>query len=284
VIDMPIVYDGLLNGVAGMNTDGTFASYHGMVANALVGAPANVSADTAHAGGAYAVGAINTSIPNLTIVPFYYNINNTANATWLEATYDLPSVVKMQATYANVSANGATKTLLNSLSVTDTSTDAYALQATVKVSDIELSAAYSKTTEGFIPVANTANNFATSKIYTAGHIGGTTTSRIAGAPDTTGYKLQAKTTISDVRLGAAYHSFDLGSNANGGGAGGYYNGLSTTAMSGLNPSAVEVYATTKFDVVNILASYTSEMEIGKDAGNVKAYDQQTLRVVARIDF
>jgi hypothetical protein len=29
--------------------------------------PAIVSADTVHAGGAYAVGAINTSIPNLTI-------------------------------------------------------------------------------------------------------------------------------------------------------------------------------------------------------------------------
>jgi len=267
---------GLLNGPTngGVNGFGDFRNFHGAI-----------DANNTHDGGAYAVGVINNTISNTTLSAFGYMINDTATAVWVDAAYEMPESFKVQAMYANMTAIDATEKYLKNNSVaTGMSTDAIAMKVTASInSGLKIFVAGSKVSDGFLPIANAANNFATSKIFTAGHIGGTFSSRIAGAAGTTAYSTGLRGEISDIRYGATYHSFDFSKNINGGGAAGYF-GVAAGPMldASLKPKTVELYAATKLIGVNFMAAYLAEIESAFE--NNEKIDNHTFRLVGRLDF
>jgi len=285
--------DGESNTLAGpnlktINAGAAFANYQDLKTNAgaVLGAGGAVS------GGALAIIAVNNSITNLTIHPAYYSVNNVANAFWLDAAYNVPSIAKIEAQYADVKADGFLDRTLKVLGATDTTTDAYAVRVSGDVYGVKLGASYSSVDKGVLPVGNTATNFATTPIYTAG-VGGTMTGMLAGAPDTTGYKIDMNTKLYGIDLGAYYNSFEMKSNNGGGGIGGYYQvgalgipqmlGTLPAGVTTLKPSSSAITAGAKVDQVNLLAAYVAENNIGYDATGNKL-NQKVVRVVASINF
>lgn len=266
---------GLLSGPTdgGVNGFGDFRNFHGAI-----------DADTTHDGGAYALGAINKSIQNTTLSAFAYKINDTASALWADAVYEQKESFKAEAMYANITVIDATQKFLNNRNITDMSTDAVALRLTANITkELKVFAAGSKVSDGFLPIANAGNNFATSKIYTAGHIGGTFTSRIAGAAGTTAYSAGLRGEMNSIRFGATYHHIDFSKNATGGGAAGYYSNVANAKLdASLNPKTLELYAATKVIGVNFMAAYLAEMDSA--FVNNEKVDNHTFRLVGRLDF
>ena len=264
--------DGPTNG--GVNGFGDFRNFHGAI-----------DANNTHDGGAYVIGAANKSIQNTTVSAYGYKINDTADALSIDAAYEIQKSFKAEAMYANITVIDETKTFIqDTRNVTDMSTDAIALKLTASITnELQLFVAGSKVSDGFLPIANASNNFATSKIYTAGHIGGTFSSRIAGAAGTTAYSLGLRGDMNSVRFGATYHNFDFSENSAGGNVAGYYSNIVNENLdASLNPQTVELYASTKVIGVNFMAAYLAEMESAYVDNN--KIDNHTFRLVGRLDF
>jgi hypothetical protein len=276
---------------AGINTktvtsNGTFYNYH---ANAGVGDAV---------GGAYALAMVNKSIPNLTVHPVYYNVLDTAMAYWVDATYNVPNIVKIEALYANVDPVGATQRTLDALkaAASNDTTTAYAGQLSGEFAGVKLAGAYSSVSKGFLPVANTATGFKKTKIYTASILADGT---VAGRPDTTGWKLSAGYTIAGIDLAASYAGYNVGKND---GKANWFNAVNITdgalygvavpnraAVNGApagveyKPSEIDLSASTKVDEINLALYYINVKEFAKSAAGAKT-DLQAVRLVASINF
>lgn len=210
---------------------------------------------TTDATGAYALGMINKSVSNLTIHPVYYDVVNVAKAFWVDLTYNVPSIATVEAMYAHMEPTGVYST--------KDKTDAYAAKVSGAVSGINLAASYASIGDGFLPVGNTATGFATTKVYTAG-VGGSTTGFLAGAADSTSWKVEASTKVADVTLGAYYNAVSVGDKGG-------------TTYKNQDVSSVALTAAVKVDEVNLMAAYISE-------SNDKLDDNQIVRVIASINF
>lgn len=150
--------------------------------------------------GAYAVAIVNNSFKPLTAQAWYYNVQNVADAYWLQADINCQLVkgLTIGAQYADISTKG----LLDGAG--DSSAYAFKL-GYAGVENLSVSAAYSKADdEGTLKVANVATNNlggAQSKLYTEawwnyGYV---------GAPDAEAWNLTAEYDIKDVvKVGAYY--------------------------------------------------------------------------------
>lgn len=233
------------------------ASY---VGTNVVGTPAN-SIDR----GAFAVAMVNKSVPNLTIHPVYYDVTRVGKAYWIDLAYDA-KIVKVEGLYTNLEANTQTFGLT---SANDKNTGAYALKVSGKVADlVTLGASYSAVEKGTLNVWNFAtynNGTPTTKLYTAG-AGGSATGFIPGIVDTTGFKVEASTTLAGFGLGAYYNSFEVGTNG-------------VAAATKYKPNAAALIVDKKVSDIDLHVAYISENDI-----NAAKADQQVVRVVATLKF
>jgi hypothetical protein len=237
--------------------------------------------------GAYMLAAVNSAIPNTTLAGFYYGVNDVANAYWISAAYDA-KVAKIEAIYAGIEAQGDVKRTLNSLGVTDVTTDAYAAKVSGALAGVSLGASYSNVSKGSLGIGNVAtlrNNTAVvpagtttavttnTKLPTAG-IGGSTTAGAAGWDDTTGYKIEAGYAVAGVNLGAYYNNIEVGKDS--------LQGALTGEIAKYTLSSYGLTAATKVDEINLLAAYISEDNGGVAKSAMR--DQSIVRVVASINF
>jgi hypothetical protein len=116
--------------------------------------------------GAYAAGIVNNSFKPLTAQAWYYNVQDVADAYWLQADINCQLVkdLKMGAQYSEMSPKGA------GVGVAGTTEDssAYAFKLGYEgIQNLKLSAAYSEVdNKGGLPIANVATGFGQSKLYT----------------------------------------------------------------------------------------------------------------------
>jgi hypothetical protein len=166
----------------------------------VVGSGANFN--TFLSKGAYAAGMVNNSLKFLTAQAWYYDIENVANAYWLQAdwTCQLVKDIKVGVQYADMDPKG----IVNNAGVTKDSSAYAAKLAYVGIDKLNLSAAYSKVSDkGSLKIANVATDNLSSgqsKLYTEawwnyGYV---------GAPDASSVNLTAEYDAGIAKLGAYY--------------------------------------------------------------------------------
>jgi imipenem/basic amino acid-specific outer membrane pore len=115
--------------------------------------------------GAYAVGAINNSFKPLTAQAWYYNVQDVADAFWLQADINCQLVpgVKIGGQYAEMSPKGTGVVVAGK-----DDSSAYAFKVGYEgIPNLNVSASYSKVDEkGGLQIANVATGFGQSKLYT----------------------------------------------------------------------------------------------------------------------
>ncbi len=157
-------------------------------------------------GGAYAVAAVTKLIPNTVAQVWFYDVDEIANAWWLQADVDLADLtpgLTFGAQYAYLDPQGAIKALKES--------SAWAVKVGYGMDNLKLAAAYSTTdSDGVVVIANTATGAAVgsqSKLYTEawwsyGYV---------GRPDTDSWMVSAEYNMEDVAdFYAQYTAADQG--------------------------------------------------------------------------
>ena len=219
--------------------------------------------------GAYAFGALVKPSKELGINAWYYNVQNIADAAWLDANYAV-SGVNLGAIYAQMMPKGA----LNG----NDDTSAFALKAASKVGPVSLLAAYSSVSEdGILPVGNTATGFKKTKLPTAGIYNDGV---IVAAPGANTFKIKAAMPVGPVKLTAQYIST---TNDNDDGT-----VRPVTAFGGAfgkEVDEIDLVAATKVADVNLKAIFMNRT-FGTNAndGRVVFSDTNHIRIIAGIDF
>ena len=129
-------------------------------------------------------------LDDLTLTGFYYNVENILDSIYADANYKYKNL-ELSSQFIAMLPKDKLSTKFNN---NDDETIAYGLKASFTYSIFKFSLAYTQTSEdGFIPIANLADNMIKTPLYTATISGD---SDIAGLTDTTGYKasLRAKVT------------------------------------------------------------------------------------------
>jgi len=216
--------------------------------------------------GAYAVAAVNKSVPNTTLQAWYYNVCNIADAYWLQADTKVMNMINLGAQYASMNPDNVAD---------DRSTDMFALKASVDVAGVNIYGAYSSVSDGTLGFANVATGDKTmmytglASVYFDGEI--------VSAPDTDAWKIGASTKmVPGVMLLASYGQAETGNN---GGTAAPFGGLS---VQNNDYSAWDVVAKTKAGSVDLTAIYT-EFE-RESATGVKTLDNALFRVIASLKF
>lgn len=212
------------------------------------------------ASGAYAFGAINKSIPNTTVQAWYYNVDATADAYWLQADTKVAGMVDLGVQVANMDPKAAgTK-----------DTTIYAVKAAVDVAGANVYAAYSSADDNGVTTSN-FSNVATgdkSMIYTALgsiYMDGEHTTK----SDTDAWKVGASTKmVPGVTLSASYGQAETDGNG--------------TPANKAEYSAWDMVAAGKVGPVGLTAIYT-QYEKENNVGT-KTIDTDTLRIIASLKF
>ena len=211
--------------------------------------------------GAYAVAAINKSIPNTTVQGWYYNVLDVADAYWLQADAKVMGMVDLGAQYANMDPKAA-----------GNDSKIWAVKAAVDVAGFNVYAAYSEADK------DGANNFANvstadkTKIYTGDgsiYMDGIVTR--AGAET---YKIGASTKmVPGVTLAASYCD------------------ASDVGAANRDISAWDLTASGKIGALGLTAIYTQVDNKTDAAGVIGAVgsiyagrDTDTLRLIAYLKF
>jgi imipenem/basic amino acid-specific outer membrane pore len=225
--------------------------------------------------GAYALAAINSSIPGTTVQAWYYELPQLATAMWLQADAKIAGMVSLGAQYAVLDPQTNVDTVLGA-NVEDSAI--WALKAGVDVAGMNFYAAYSKANDGGVTgFANVATGDKT-KIYTGD--GSVYMDGIVTAPGTRTTKLGMTAKVADVALAASYTM-----------AKDYFN------VSDNNINGWDVSAATKVGAVNLQAIYTlvdnSDVSTEYDPRNLGALsanafyggrDLETIRLIATLPF
>jgi hypothetical protein len=224
--------------------------------------------------GAYAAGVINKSIPDTTVQAWYYNVDNVADAFWLQADAKVLGMVNIGVQYAGMSPDGTTRDLTAVSSQRDT--DVTAVKASVDVAGVNLYAAYSSVTDGTLGFSNVATGDKSSLYTTLGSI--YLDGEIAAAPDTNTWKVGASTKlVPGVALSTSYGVAKTGDNEGTAAVGA---GASTRNCEF---TAWDVVANTQVGPVGLTAIYT---QFEKDVDNTTAGDNLTdsIRIIASLKF
>jgi len=220
------------------------------------GQTASLSAgfDTFGAKGAYAAGAINSSLPNTTLQGWYYNVVDLATAYWLQADTKVAGMVNLGAQYAGMDPDSKFGNLNDST--------IWAVKGAVDVSGVNLYAAYSSADkDGVLGFANTATGDKT-KIYTG--LDSIYMDGIVTRPGTDAIKVGASTALAGVKLAAAY---------------------TDCSVDGANNdiSGIDLSVSGKAGPLNLQAIYTM-VDNEAASGNYSGLDRDTIRLIAVLPF
>lgn len=220
--------------------------------------------------GAYAVAAINKSLPNTTVQAWYYNVGQIADAYWLQADTKVLGMVNLGAQFAGMNPDSALGG-----GTADRSTEMYALKASADVAGVNVYGAYSSVNDGTLGFANVATGDKTMMYTGLGSV--YFDGEIVSAPDTDAWKLGASTKmVPGFTFAASYGEAETGNN---GGTAAPLGGLS---VQDNDYSAWDVVANTKVGPVDLTAIYT-EFE-RENAAGVKTLDNALFRVIASLKF
>ncbi len=214
--------------------------------------------------GAYAVAAINKSIPNTTAQAWYYNVGNVADAFWLQADSKLMGMVDLGVQYAGMNPDNSSSIL----PATAESTDVFSIKAAADVGPVNVYAAYSTVDSGALGFANVATGDKSMVYTTLGSI--YMDGEIVAAPDTDAWKIGASTkAVPGVTLSASYCQADQGTN--------------NATRAETDYSAWDITAATKVGPVGVTAIYT---QFDKDLKATDTTDKttDTLRIIASLKF
>lgn len=210
--------------------------------------------------GAYAAGAINKSLPGITMQGWYYNVVQIADAYWLQADAKLmDNMIDVGAQFANMDPKAS--------GTKDTSI--YAVKAALNIANSNFYAAYSSAGNG----ENNTNfsNVATgdkSMIYTAlgsVYFDGEHTTK----SDTDAWKIGASTKmVPGVTLSASYGEAEAGDNG--------------TNRAKADYNAWDLIANTNVGPLALTAIYTEYEK--ENAAGVKTIDTDSFRVIASLKF
>ncbi|MDD2781710.1 OprD family outer membrane porin [Sulfuricurvum sp.] len=220
--------------------------------------------------GAYAVAAINKSIPNTTVQAWYYNVGQIADAYWLQADAKVLGMVNLGVQYAGMNPDSALGG-----GTSDRSTEMFALKAAVDVAGVNVYGAYSSVNDGTLGFSNVATGDKTMMYTGLGSV--YFDGEIVAAPDTDAWKIGASTKmVPGVTLSASYAEAETGN-----------NGAAAAAVAGLSLqdndySAWDVVASTKAGPVDLTAIYT-EFDRENSVG-VKTLDNALFRLIASLKF
>jgi len=234
--------------------------------------------------GAYAVAAINKSVPNTTLQAWYYNVPEIADAYWLQADTKVMDMINVGVQYAGMMPKISGTTADNAGYAASASTldgvkkdsDVFAIKASADVAGVNVYAAYSTVSTGTLGFANVATGDK-SMLYTSlGSI--YMDGEIAAAPDTDAWKIGASTKmVPGVTLSASYAEAETGANTDAIAA--------VAGASTLNTdyTAWDLTAATKVGPVDLTAIYTS---FDKDVTATDTSDKttDTLRIIASLKF
>ena len=201
------------------------------------------------ADGAYALGVLNKSIPNVPVNLWYYNVQDVADAAWIDANAKF-GMVSVKAIYATMMPKAAGAN----------DTDAYALKVSAKAANVKVCLAYSSVSDGALPVANTATGFKKTKLPTAGvYADGT----VVAQPDTDSFKIKASTKVAGFGLTAQYISADIDNGSDRIGTDAEFDLILSKKVADINVKAL--YINRDFEVnqgaadadhIRIIASYS----------------------------
>jgi hypothetical protein len=225
--------------------------------------------------GAYAFGAVNTSIENTTLQAWYYDVNNVADAYWIQA--DVKNIADM----INVGAQYASMDPDNNSFGTANDLDAWAVKVSGTVSDVNLFVAYSSVddtnaNDSTLVVANTATQDKT-KLYT-----GTSSiymdGAVVGGRDTDTWKIGASTKVAGYSLAASYATAERGNN-------------NVALTNEVDYDAFDFSVGTNVGAIALKAIYTNfekdtnNNATAKGATSASAnYETDTVRIIASVKF
>jgi hypothetical protein len=180
-----------------------------------------VAGKAVNPGGMLVLGAKNNSIKSIPIQAWYYNTLDVMQAWWIQAdakTKDLGPLKKASLSVigAGIGLNSKIERMVKSgdFGNTNTKTDdtvAIATKAAASIGKFSAYAAFSQTSEGNLPVANTATNYKKTKLPTASVFND---GMVAAQPDTTAFKIGAGMKIGDTSsIGISYGAYSVGKNA-----------------------------------------------------------------------
>jgi hypothetical protein len=226
-------------------------------------------------GGAYAFGVVNTSIENTTLQAWYYDVNDLADAIWLQADVkNIADMVNVGVQYGSIDSSKD-----NSIVKSADDLDAWAAKISGTVSDVNLFVAYSDVSEAKtqqLVMANTATQDKT-KLYTGTgsiYMDGS----VVGSADTQTWKIGASTTIAGYSLAANYTSADNGGNGAGSANDWDVDGYDFSVGTKVGAIALKaIYTAIDADENN---AKTSALTPGYVAGK----DFETIRIIASVKF
>lgn len=247
----------------------------------LAGSPGRTvdmnSFNTFYTDGAYAVGAVNASIPNTTVQAWYYNVVNIADAFWLQADTKIAGMVSLGGQYATMATKGGGETVQDAVYAATDDSSIWAVKAAVDVSGVNLYAAYSSADEdGLLGFSNTSTADKT-KIYT-----GTDSIYFDGvvtAPGVDTYKIGASGSVMGVKLAAAYVNCEDMYNDTVDG----FDFSASTSVGNLGLTAMYTIVNNDADELN---PALTDIRTPAAAGSpfYKGRDIDTLRLIASLKF
>ena len=209
--------------------------------------------------GAYAAAALVKPMADLGLNLWYYNVQNIADAAWLDANYAINGI-NLGAVYAQMMPKGQIAAF--------TDTSAYALKVDSKVGPVSLLGAYSSVDDdngqNVLPVANVATGFKKTKLPTAGVYND---GFVVAQPGSDTFKLKAGMPVGSVNLTAQY--------------------VSTTndTYAKFDVDEIDLIAATKIADINLKAIYVNRaFKNDAASGCVCNSDSDHIRIIAGIDF
>jgi len=229
-----------------------------------IGATAGtVGANQAIGNGAYLLAAHYTGIKKTNLNGYVYNLRSLAKAYWFDAETsfagtDVFKGVNFKIAYAQVDPEGGSET------------EAVSAEIATKVSNVDLSAAYSNVGTGTLGIYNLAGAGVKTNLYTSNAYGYGDES---GATDTKSWKVKAATDIMGVNTTAQYSVYDHGNSAGG--------GMVFGPVAGVEAKNFELILEKKIAEVDFLVAYmyTDNVTFTNAAG-----EADTVRFVARYNF
>jgi len=208
--------------------------------------------------GAYAFGAVAKPMKDLGVNAWYYDVQDIANAVWIDANYAVNGV-KLGAIYAQMMTKGQTSTFAD--------TKGFALKAGSKVGPVSLFAAYSSVNDdkkAILPIANVATGFKKTKLPTAGIYNDGV---IVAHPGSNAFKIKAGMPVGSVKLTAQYVS-----NTN-------------DIHEGKDADEFDFIVGTKIADINVKAIYINRtFKNNAKKGSFANSDHQNVRIIAGINF
>lgn len=262
-----------------------------------------VDGEAVNPGGMLILGVKNNSIKSVPIQAWYYNTMDVMQAWWLQADTKAEKLgplknASLKVIGAGIGLNSGIKRMVENgeFGNTNTKTDdtvAVATKAAASIGKFNAYVSFSQTSEGNLPVANTATNYKKTKLPTASIFND---GMVAAQPDTLAYKIGAGMKIDEASsIGVSYGSYDVGQNTGymqpnakiGGPASMGY--IANSRGEDMDVSEFDLVYKTKYKDINIKAMYIylDQTYVPGTDNSVESYgthENHIVRIVATLNF